>query len=218
MKFMGLFGKKDTSKHLGDRVWVSSKQKQDHLMADALQYLREGNGVLLSYFFTDTGTYLSSLLKDHHVEFTELDNVRPELEDKINLVQADSFLTQYFRDRLLPGTKELVILFAEHYPLFKTEEKLLESLESLGSHVSFSFYNSFDDPLLTRFAVMNTTELINNLGIKEDEMISSPLITKAIARVQKKIGSKVKFEIRSFSMNEWFENNIRTNDQNGKRT
>jgi hypothetical protein len=35
------------------------------------------------------------------------------------------------------------------------------------------------------------------------------LITKAIARVQKKIGSKVKFELRAFSMEEWFENNLR---------
>jgi preprotein translocase subunit SecA len=210
---MGLFRKKDKSNHLGDRVFVNKRQKYDHLMTDSLQYLQEGKWVLLSYFFTDTGTYLSSLLKDNQVEFTELDNVRPEMEDKINMVQADSFLTEYFRDRLSPGTQEVVILFAEHYPLFKTEEKLLESLESFGSHVSFSFYNSFDDPLLTRFAAMNTTELVSKLGIKEDEVISSLLITKAIAGVQKKIGSKVKFELRAFSMEEWFENNLRTNER-----
>ena len=209
---MGLFGKKEESNHLGDRVFVNRRQKHDHLMADAAQYLQEGKWVLLSYFFTDTGTYLSSLLKDNQVEFNELDNVRPEMEDVINMVQADSFLTQYFRDRLSPGTKEVVILFAEHYPLFKTEERLLKSLASFGSHVFFSFYNSFDDPLLTWFAAMNTTELVNKLGIKEDEMISSSLITNSIMRVQKKIGSQVKFELRAFSMEEWFENNLQKND------
>jgi preprotein translocase subunit SecA len=213
---MGLFGKKEEPNHLGDRVFVNRRQKHDHLMADALQYLKEGKWVLLSYFFNDTGTYLSSLLKDKEIEFNELDNVRPEMENKINMVQAESFLTQYFRERLSPGTKEVVILFAEHYPLFKTEEKLLRSLESFGSHASFFFYNSFDDPLLTRFAALKTDELIKNLGIKEDEMISSFLITKAIARVQKKLEAKVRFELKAFSMEDWFENNLRTIDQYGK--
>jgi preprotein translocase subunit SecA len=210
MRFMWPFGKKDTSRQLDDRVWLNSKQKQDHLMADALQFIREGKFVLVSYFFTDTGTALSSFLKDNQVEFTELDNVRPELEDKINMVQADSFLSQYFRDRLSPGTKEIVILFAEHYPLFKTEQRLLQSLESFGSHVTFFFYNSLDESLLTRFGAVNTAELIKNLVIKEDEMISSPLITNAIKRIQKKIGSKVKFELRAFSMEDWFEQNLQT--------
>ena len=178
-------------------------------MTDALQYLQEGKWVLVSYFFTDTGTYLSSFLKDNPAGFNELDNVRPELEEKINMVQADALITSYFRDRLPLKTKEFVILFAEHYPLFKTEKRLLQSLESLGNHVSFFFYNSFDDPLLTRFGAVKTVELINNLGIKEDEMISSPMITKAITRIQKKIGSIVKFEIRTFSMEDWFEQNLK---------
>jgi hypothetical protein len=204
------FLKKAVSRHLGDRVWVNRQQKEHHLMTDALQYLQEDKWVLVSYFFTDTGTYLTSLLKENPAGFSELDNVRPELEEKINMVQADAFLTNYFRDRLPLETKEVVILFAEHYPLFKTEERLLKSLESFGNHVSFSFYNSLEDPLLTRFGAVKTVELVKSLGIKEDEMISSPLITRAIERVQKKVGSMVKFEIRSFSMEDWFEQNLRS--------
>jgi hypothetical protein len=207
------FVKKNAATHLGDRVWTNSRQKHTQLVADALQYLNEGKWVIISYFFTDTGSYLSSFLKENHAGFNEIDNVRPVLEDKINLVQADSFLEQYFRERLSLGTKETVILFAEHYPLFKTEQNLLKSLESFKNNVSYYFCNSFDDPLLTRFGAVNTVELIRNLGIKEDEMMSSPMITKAIARIQKKIGSKVKFEIRTFSVENWFEENLRTDGQ-----
>jgi preprotein translocase subunit SecA len=203
------FRKKDVSRQLGDRVWVNQQQKDHHLLTDALHYLQQGKWVLISYFFTDTGTYISSFLKDNLVGFNVLDNVRPEMEDRINIVQADAFLTNYLRDRLPLETKEVVILFAEHYPLFNAEERVLKSLESFGNHVSFFFYNSFDDPLLTRFGAVNTVELIKSLGIKEDEMISSPMITKAITRIQKKIGSKVKFEIRSFSMEDWFEQNLK---------
>ena len=203
------FGKKNEATQLGDRVWVKKQKKYEHLISDAVQYLNEGKWVVVSFFFTDTGTLLSSLMKDERVSFCELDNVRPELEEKINIVQADSFLTQYFRDKMALGEKEVVILFAEHYPLFQTEEKLIHSLETFSEHVNFFFYNSFEDPLLTHFGASKIEEMLKDLGFQEDEMISSTLITGAIRSAQKKVGSQVKFEIRTFSVEDWFEKNFK---------
>ena len=203
------FGKKNEATQLGDRVWVKKQKKYEHLITDAVQYLDAGKWVVISYFFTDTGTLLTNLIKEERVPFSELDNVRPELEEKINIVQADSFLTQYFRDKMKLGEKEVVILFAEHYPRFDTEEKLIQSLETFSEHVSFFFYNSFEDPLLTRFGASKLEEMLKNLGFQEDEMISSTLITGAIRSAQKKIGSQVKFEIRTFSVEDWFEQNFK---------
>jgi hypothetical protein len=206
------FGNNNSPEKLGDRVWMTKQMKHDHLVSDALQFLKEGKIVFLSYYFTDTGTTLSSTLKEIHVDFTELDDVRPEVENKINMVQADSFRTQYYRDRLSLGTREVIILFAEHYPLYKTENDLLKSLDSLGKHVSCFFYMSFDEPILTRFGAAKVVEMMKSLGMKEDEMISSPLITAAMVNVQKKIESKVNFEIRAFSLEDWFDKNLRKAD------
>ncbi|MCX6246966.1 MAG: hypothetical protein NTW10_04465 [Bacteroidetes bacterium] len=206
------FGKDDVPSKLGDRVWMTKQKKYDSLVEDALKFLEEGKIVLISWYFTDTGTYINSCLKERHVDFTALDDVRPEIENKINIVQADSFRTHYFRDRLSLGTHEVVILFAEHYPLFKTENDLLQSLDSLGKHVSYFFYMSFDEPILTRFGAARVVELMKNLGVTEDEMISSTLITSAIVNVQKKVESKVKFEISGFSLEDWFDKNLRTTD------
>jgi len=206
------FEKNDVPGQLGDRVWMTKQKKYDHLVQDALKMLEEGKIVLISWYFTDTGTCINSCLKERHAGFTELDDVRPDVENKINLVQADSFRTQYFRDRLSLGTHEVVILFAEHYPLFKTENDLLQSLDSLGKHVSYFFYMSFDEPVLTRFGAAKIVELMRNLGVGDDEMISSPLITRAIVNVQKKIESKVKFELSGFSLEDWFDKNLRTTD------
>jgi hypothetical protein len=89
---------------------------------------------------------------------------------------------------------------------------LLKSLDSLGGHVSYFFYMSFDEPILTRFGAGKIVELMKNMGMKEDEMIASPLITAAMVNVQKKIEASVNFEIRAFSLEDWFDKNLRTTD------
>lgn len=209
---MGLFGKKHTAVNLGDRVWISKDKKYRHLLSDASDYVSRGKTVLLAYYFTDTFSWISENLKVKKIAFAELDNVRPELEDKINLVNAELFGTQYFLDKLSPGSRDVIIMFAEHYPLFKPENSLLCSIDNLGDHLSYCFYMSFDEPVMSKFGSDKILKMLEGLGMDKEEMISHPIISKAIENVQKKIESQVRFELRAYSLEEWFEKNLPSAD------
>jgi hypothetical protein len=205
------FKEKPSAIHLDDKVWMNKQKKYDHLIADAKQALVEGKIVILSYFFLDTGTYLSERLKNEGVDFLIPDVVRPELEDKMNLIQVDSdtLLSKYFLEKLSLGNREVIILFAEMHPLFKVKKALIESISLLGTHLSYCFYMSMDEPLLTHFGGDRMKELMTKLEFGEDDMISHHMISVAIENVQKKIESQVKFELRAYSMEEWFSVNFK---------
>jgi preprotein translocase subunit SecA len=206
------FKEKPAALHLDDRVWMSKQKKYDHLITDAKFYLEEGKIVILSYFFLDTGTYLAERLKREDISYSVPDVVRPEFDDKINLVQveSDTLLSKYFLDKLTLGNREVIILFAEIHPLFKVKKALVESISPLGTHLSYCFYISMDEPLLTHFAGDRMKELITKLQIGEDEMISHHMVSVSIENVQKKIESQVKFELRAYSMEEWFSVNLKS--------
>jgi preprotein translocase subunit SecA len=206
---MGLFGKHNVPVNLGDRVWISKQKKYDNLLTDAENYIRDGKAVMIAWFFTDTCTLIKKMLEEKNIPFSDMDNVRPDIEQKINMVEAELFKTKYFIDRISMGEQEGVILFAEHFPLFSVEESIFKSMEPLGKRLSYTFYLSFDEPLLARFGAGNIIEVLAKLGMDKDEMISHTMISAAIKNVQKKIEASVKFEIRSFSMEAWFENNLR---------
>ena len=80
---------------------------------------------------------------------------------------------------------------------------------------------SFDEPIMSRFGSDKILNVLESLGMEKEEMISHPLISKAIENVQKKIGSQVRFELRAYSLEEWFEKNLssaelkKSNTENG---
>jgi len=205
---MGFFGNKNRAINLGDRVWISKEKKDEHLLSDASACVADGKIVLLAYFFTDTATFIKNALQEKNMAFAELDNVSPDIKELINLVDAELFGTQYFLDRLSLGSRETLILFAEHYPLFKKESRLVQSIQNLGKHVSYSFYMAFDEPIMIRFGADKILDMMTNMGMDKDQMISHTLITSAIENVQKKIESQVHFESLAFSPEDWFEKNM----------
>jgi preprotein translocase subunit SecA len=206
---MGLFGNRNQARKIDDRIWIKKEQMFGHLFSDAANSVNQGKSVLLAYYFSDTGSFLESQLTKQGISFTVLDNVRPEIEEKVNMVQADLLGSSYFLEKLAAGTREVLILFAEHYPLFNKEETVVKSIASLGNHVSYCFYCSFDELILARFGAEKVLGLLQKHGVNEEEMMSNPLISDAITHVQKKIQSKVIYELNAFSAEEWFKNNLK---------
>lgn len=102
------------------------------------------------------------------------------------------------------NTKDKHIIFVEHYPLPQKENELYTSLGLKEVHV----YSSLDEPLFMHFGGERIIELLNKLGMNEDEPLENALITKALHNAQEKIAAKVPLEQSALSQAEWFRKNL----------
>jgi hypothetical protein len=100
--------------------------------------------------------------------------------------------------------RDRLTVFAEHYPLHKKEETLFLALNLKEVPV----LSSLDEALFTQFGGERTIELMQKLGMKEDEVIGHSMVTKAIKNAQEKLEKKVVAEKLARSAREWFAINL----------
>lgn len=120
-----------------------------------------------------------------------------------NALGKDSIL---LAEKVDPTTlKDKMFVFAEHYPLAKKEEALFLSLNLKEVPV----LSSLDEALFMQFGGERTIELMQKLGMKDDEVIGHAYITKAIKNAQEKLEKKVVVEKLARSAKEWFALNLK---------
>lgn len=112
------------------------------------------------------------------------------------LVLADRSASRSFDGRM--------IVFAEHHPLGRKEVALYKALNLKEAPV----LSSLDEPLFMRFGGERTIDLMKKLGMKDDEVVGSNLITKALRNAQRKIEEQVTVERDAYSQQEWFNLNL----------
>lgn len=113
-----------------------------------------------------------------------------------NLLPANQASSASLQDRM--------IVFAEHHPLLRKETELFKLLTLKEAPV----LSSLDEPLFMRFGGERTIEVVQKLGMKEDEVIGSSFITRAVRNAQQKIDQQVKVEREASSQQEWFNINL----------
>jgi hypothetical protein len=92
------------------------------------------------------------------------------------------------------------VLFLEHYPLFSKEENLVGKAKP----VKVWFVTSLDDALLSVFSG-NVVQLMQRLGMKEDECIEHKMIGKSIINAQKRIEKESWTDFSAKSGDEWMK-------------
>ncbi len=95
-------------------------------------------------------------------------------------------------------------VFAEHYPLRSKEEELYHKM-GLKTALVFS---SLKEPLFQQFGADKIIQVMQQLGMKEDEVIEHGMVSKAIQRAQDKIEKKVLIERSAHSQHDWLEKNF----------
>ncbi|MEP2669352.1 MAG: hypothetical protein ABJH04_10180 [Cyclobacteriaceae bacterium] len=98
-----------------------------------------------------------------------------------------------------------LLIFVEHYPLAEVEQALFLKLNLNKVPV----LSSLDEPLFSMFGGEKTIQLMQKLGMKEDEIVSHPMITKSIRSAQQKIAKKVAVEIKAPSQKDWLKKNVK---------
>jgi hypothetical protein len=97
-----------------------------------------------------------------------------------------------------------MIVFAEHHPLSKKEFALFSALQLKEVPV----LSSLDEPFFMWFGGEKTILLMKKLGMNENEVIGSNLITKSIRNAQQKIEKQVPAEREARSQQEWLMLNL----------
>ena len=96
------------------------------------------------------------------------------------------------------------IVFAEHYPVRSKEEALYQKLHLTTVQV----YSSLDEPFFQRFGGDKIVQLMQRLGVKEEEIIQHTMISKAILAAQNKMEKKIVIEQPAHSQKNWLEKNF----------
>ena len=95
------------------------------------------------------------------------------------------------------------ILFSGHYPLRTGEFDLCANVGIKEMLV----YTHLDASLFKAFGSDRIKELMEKMGMKEDEPLSHPMITSAIANAQEKIAKQCITDLQAWSEEDWMNTN-----------
>jgi hypothetical protein len=106
----------------------------------------------------------------------------------------------------LQQTQNRMVVFAEHYPLRKTEDELYKRLNLTEVNV----LSALDEPLFKFFGGERLQEMMRRMGMDEHEIVGHSMITSSIKRAQQKLEQRVASEQQTTSQQKWFELNFPT--------
>jgi len=177
---MGLFNfsKKTPTPPIQDMIWIGHSAK----LNGCKNLITSFPDAVVVAWFSDTVDAFNRFLNEQNGLGVEVH-------------QARSILTVQVEN------KKLILL--EHYPMRSKEVELIVKLNPKMVFV----LSSLDEPLFQQFGSDRIIQLMQSLGIKDDEMIQHPMIAKAIENAQEKLEKKVTFENSANSSKEWFDRN-----------
>ncbi|MEM7368775.1 MAG: hypothetical protein AAF587_09225 [Bacteroidota bacterium] len=93
------------------------------------------------------------------------------------------------------------VYFLEHHPRLSKEQAMFKAI-GLKEAV---FLNAMDDPLMQAFNSARMINMMERMGVKEDEIIQHTMITKSIANAQKKLDEHGAISRLPPEIREWAE-------------
>ncbi len=100
-----------------------------------------------------------------------------------------------------------VVFIAETYPLFDKEMQLINVLYRAGV-AKIYVYASLDEDVYRSFGSERILDILDTLGMKDEESIQHSMIDKSVERARKRIASQMRGPERSTrTSQEWFREN-----------
>jgi preprotein translocase subunit SecA len=215
-----LFGKHENIKRVPDQIWQSHDLKLAGLLTFMTSLNPAKTRVLLVAHFADTLHALEQVLAAHQLDFRTYPTV---IEGRQLLSPAEYqapgcillALSRALPDgSLLPGTPNasstitLHVLVAEHHPLTRFDDAIVEAARHLPYPGQVGFYESLDGAFLRYCGSDEVTRLIANLHIPDNECLSSPMIDTSIRRAQEKIEHQAVSSMTADSCEQWLRLNL----------
>jgi hypothetical protein len=209
---MGLFSflKSDKPAYT-DRVWRTADMALRGMITDAMLAITHKQVPVVLCFFEDEFTQITKFLAEKGVPAVALREYKNQRQEGV-VWYASAQSAPDFIPAL--ANQSVVMLFFGHFPLPTKENTLLQKIKSSIPSASIAFYSSLDEPAFKMFGAERLTDLLDKLGMKEEEAIEHSMVTKAMQRAREKVESmmsKVQGEIPATSEAEWFSRNIKPN-------
>jgi len=213
---MGLFSflKSDKPTYT-DKVWRTKIMAWRGMIAEALKAMTHNEIAIVFTFFDKTQQDIVEFLKQSNAPYfqitSELTGEAARQEKVVflcdaELVQSPSLLGLL---SIWSSKTKVTFLFAGHYPLPTKEKPVVQKLASTFPKSDLVFCSSLDDPSFSIFGSDRMVDLLDKLGMKEDEAIEHALVTKAMQNAREKVESSVQNEITASSEDDWFAKNVK---------
>jgi preprotein translocase subunit SecA len=189
-----------------DLIFLTKNAKYNAIVDDVKARYEKGQPVLIGTIAIETSELLSAILTANGVKHEVLNAKQHEREADIvenaghpgHITIATNMAGRGTDIKLLPPSRQaggLYILGTERHESRRIDNQLRGRSGRQGDPGESRFYISLEDDLIRIFAGDTLKKKMEFFGMKEDEIIESPFVSKTIERAQEKV-EKHNFEIR----------------------
>lgn len=199
-----------------DKVWRNKPMAWRGMITEALRALTQNEIAIVFTFFDKTQLEVIDFLIQSnvpHFQITTNETAEAGRQEKVvflcNIELLQSSAMMGLISTWVAKTK-VTFLFAGHYPLPSKEQPIIQKLNTSFPKSEIIFCSSLDNPSFKIFGSDRIVDLLDNLGMKEDEAIEHAMVTKAMANARTKVESSVRHETKADSEEEWFAKNVKS--------
>ena len=189
-----------------DFIFLTRQAKYNAIVEDVKERYKKGQPVLVGTVAIETSEYLSALLTKHNIPHDVLNAKQHQREADIvshagelgRITIATNMAGRGTDIKLTPESIErggLYILGTERHESRRIDNQLRGRAGRQGDPGESRFYIALEDSLIRRFAGDTLYKRMQMIGMKEDEIIESNMVSRQIEKAQEKV-EKYNFEIR----------------------
>ena len=185
-------------KDMNDRVYKTKREKYNAVIDEIDKMVKAGRPVLVGTTSVEISETLSRMLQmrkiPHNVLNAKLHQKEADIVAKAGQTSTVTIATNMAGRgtdiKLSPEVKKaggLAIIGTERHESRRVDRQLRGRAGRQGDPGSSVFFVSLEDNLMRLFASERIAKVMDRFGVKEGEVIESPIINKSIERAQKKV-------------------------------
>ncbi|MDW8394552.1 MAG: preprotein translocase subunit SecA [Chitinophagales bacterium] len=185
-------------KDMEDLVYKTKREKYKAVINEIVRLTEQGRPVLVGTTSVEVSELLSRMIKMKNLKHNVLNAKNHQREAEIvaeaglagTITIATNMAGRGTDIKLGPGVKEaggLAIIGTERHESRRVDRQLRGRAGRQGDPGTSQFFVSLEDDLMRLFGSDRIARIMDRLGYKEDEVIQHRMITRSIARAQKKV-------------------------------
>jgi len=193
-----------------DQIYRTRREKYSAIIDEIARLYNEGRPVLVGTITVEVSEVLSRMLKRAGIPHNVLNARRHQQEAEIvahagkkgAVTIATNMAGRGTDIKLGPDVKELGglhILGTERHEARRIDRQLRGRAGRQGDPGSSQFFLSLEDDLMRLFGSDRIAGVMDKLGVEEGEVITHPMISRAIERAQKRVEAQ-NFSIRKHTL------------------
>ncbi len=180
-----------------DRIWLTQQARSAAIRKEVAQAVADPAGP----YAIMVVAHFKNCLEQLHAEIAGFD------QDRLLLTLADSLGGRTPTDFPVDESRNILIIVGERHPLPSHDEAVLDFARSLPCRCRLVYHISLEDAFMKRFGGDWMKDTLRRMGMKEDEVVGSRMVSRRIRLAQRKIARVSAVDPVADSAEEWFERN-----------